>query len=98
MFGENEIRLSPTWIVPLKGVRSMQEDDHVGILFEGIMQIDAVGDEIVCLADGSVIHVLFPKARDFHDRIPVDIGGCKRMYVWVIEHDRRTMQPRPARR
>ena len=48
VFGENEIRLSPTWIVALERIGPVQQNHDVSILFETIMQINPISDEIVC--------------------------------------------------
>ncbi len=93
VFGENEIRFSPTWIVAIKGVGSMQQDDNVGILFQRIVQTNAIGDEIVCAAYSPIENMLISNAGDLHDGVPVRVASRQLMDRSIFDPRLRAMRP-----
>lgn len=37
VLGQNQVGLTATWVVSLEGIRPVQQDNHVGILFERVV-------------------------------------------------------------
>src|SRR6516165_3362753 len=98
VLGENEIRLSPTRIIPFEGVRPVQQDHDVSILFETIMQIYPVGNEIVSAVYSSVINIMLTNAGNLDNPIPEDIARRQSMNLSVFKCRRYPMQQGPSRR
>src|SRR5215207_9082491 len=96
VLAQNQVRLTAAWVVTLERIGAMQKYDHIRVLFEAVMQANQIHDEIVCLAYGSVVDILFTDTADLHDLVPEHFARCERVEITVVEHLCNTVQPRPT--
>ena len=64
----------------------MQQDHHVGVLLDAVVQGDAVGDEVVHSQDRGVVDLLLAERLDRGDGVPVDVVGGQHLELGVSEH------------
>src|SRR3954452_10170176 len=73
VLGEDQVRLAGSGVVALERVGPVQQDDHVRVLLDRVVQDDSIGDEAVCPGHGGVEHFLIAEAPDLDDAVPEDV-------------------------
>ena len=86
VFAEDQVGLTAARVVTLEGIRPVQQDDHVRILFQTVVNTYAISRKIMHSFDGSVVDVMLADTDYLHDAVPEHIVGCEIMQLVVVEN------------
>ena len=88
VLGHDEVGLALSGGVLLVGRLAVEQDHHVGILLEGVVHHDTIGDEVVRPEHGRVVHRFLTQRLDGHDGVPEAIRASEPGQTVVVEHPR----------
>src|SRR5713226_9148576 len=71
----------------------MQENHHIAILFDAVVEKNAVGNEIVCFLYRSVVNRLRAKCFDGHYPVPVNVTARGLPEQGRVQRIRAAQQP-----
>ncbi len=92
MLRDDEVGLAEATAVLVVGIFAVDEDHHVGILFEAVVHGDAIGDEVVTAQHGGVEDVLPADVLDVRDLVPQNVVGGHQLHLLGVEDPRQPLQ------